>query len=225
MNLLDLFCGAGGAAVGYHRAGFDSIVGIDNRPQPNYPFSFIQADALVPPVDLDAFDLIHASPPCQHFTAYRRKRSVGEGIEDRYDDHLPGTRALLAGYPHIIENVPGSVRQDLELCGSMFGLDVRRHRWFEYGGGVPAPVLVPPHNHLLPRRFRPSTGRVDLRRTIEIGAWNEPLKLQKRSMGVDWDLTLRELSEAIPPAFTEYIGLAFLEALRRSLPRWPRPRR
>ena len=206
MRLLDLFCGAGGAAMGYHRAGFDDIVGIDNVPQPNYPFPFIQADALTPPVDLGTFDLIHASPPCQHFTRYR---NVHKDITSRYVDCLPETRELLAAVPHIIENVPGPVRQALELCGSMFGLDVRRHRWFEYGNAEP-PVLVPPHNHLLPRRFKSSTGRRNLRRTIEVGAWDESLETQQSAMGIDWITDVRMLSEAIPPAYTEFIGTAFL---------------
>ena len=209
-RLLDLFCGAGGAAMGYHQAGFDEIVGIDIAPQPDYPFTFVQADALASPVDLGAFDLVHASPPCQHFTRYR---NVHPDITTRYADCLPETRVLLAAVPHVIENVPGPVRKDVELCGSMFRLDVRRHRWFEYGNTEP-PILVPPHNHLPPRRFKSSTGRPNLRRTIEIGAWDESLERQQAAMGIDWITDLRMLSEAVPPAYTEYIGEAFLEQHR-----------
>ncbi len=206
-KVLDLFCGAGGAAAGYHRAGFD-IVGIDIVPQPDYPFTFIQADALVPPVDLSAFDLVHASPPCQPFTKYR---NVHKTISDRYLDHLPATRSLLSAVPHVIENVPGApMRIDLELCGSMFGLDVRRHRWFEFGN-IAAPILVPPHNHLRPRRFKSSTDRPNLRRTIEIGSWDEPIARQQSAMGIDWITDVRMLSEALPPAYTEFIGRAFLD--------------
>src|SRR3990172_6774790 len=102
MRLLDLFCGAGGAAVGYHRAGFDEIVGIDIVPQPRYPFTFIQGDALRPPVRLEGFDLLPASPPCQDF---RRYRNHVADITERYRDHLPATRSLLVGYPHVIENL------------------------------------------------------------------------------------------------------------------------
>ena len=219
MRLLDLFCGAGGAAMGYHRAGFVDIVGIDIEPQPNYPFRFIQADALVPPVKLAAFDLIHASPPCQHFT---RLRNVHPDIVTRYADHLTETRDLLAPrgmapVPYVIENVPGApMRIDVELCGSMFGLDaIRRHRWFEIDGWE-APILVPPHNHLPSRRFKNHEGPVFADRPITsrvatIGTWSLPLEDQKRWMGVDWSMTLRELSEAIPPVYTEYIGRAFLE--------------
>jgi len=203
VNILDLFCGAGGAAMGYHRAFPDAqIVGVDINPQPDYPFQFIQGDALVPPVDLDAFDLIHASPPCQHFTRYR---NVHKDITDRYEDLLQDTRKMLVGKVYVIENVPGApLTPDVELCGSMFGLDVRRHRWFELSGfEVP---LVPPHNHLLPRRFKSSTGRVNLRRTIEVGAWDEPIALQQDAMGMLWVTDVRMLSEAIPPAYTEYIA-------------------
>jgi DNA (cytosine-5)-methyltransferase 1 len=203
MRILDLFCGAGGASVGYHRVFPDAqIVGVDLAPQPDYPFRFIQGDATAPPVVLDAFDLIHASPPCQHFTRYRNNV---KDIATRYSDHLAETQALLAGRRYVIENVPGApLRTDVELCGSMFGLDVRRHRVFELGGfEVP---LVPPHNHLLPRRFKPSTGRENLRRTIEIGAWNEPLRLQQQAMDMPWVSQVRQLSEAIPPAYTEYIA-------------------
>ncbi len=214
MRLLDLFCGAGGAAVGYHRAGFDDIVGIDNQPQPNYPFRFIQADALAPPVDLAAFDLVLASPPCQHFTKYG---NVTKNIKELYADELDATRTLVGSVPHVIENVPGApMRIDVELCGSMFGLDsIRRHRWFEIDGWHP-PVFVPPHNHLPPIRFRshragPLAERPITNRVAEIGTWSIPLSDQKRWMGVDWKMTVRELSEAIPPAYTEYIGRAFLE--------------
>jgi len=214
MKLLDLFCGAGGAAVGYHRAGFDEIVGIDIAPQPNYPFRFIQADALAPPVDLASFDLIHASPPCQHFTALGRMTT---GLEDRYGDHLAAAQSLLKGFRSVIENVPGApMRIDVELCGSMFNLDaIRRHRWFEVGNWTP-PVLVPPHNHLPPIRFKshrrgPLAERPVTTRVAQIGSWSLPLEDQKRWMGIDWPVTIRELSEAIPPAYTEYIGRVFLE--------------
>jgi DNA (cytosine-5)-methyltransferase 1 len=101
--LLDLFCGAGGAAMGYHRAGFD-VVGVDVNPQPNYPFHFVQADAMAL-FDLSMFDAIHASPPCQQFTAYRRR---GAGVGDAYPDLIAATRDLLrgSGLPYVIENVP-----------------------------------------------------------------------------------------------------------------------
>lgn len=211
MRLLDLFCGAGGAAVGYHRAGFDEIIGVDIVDQPRYPFHFIRADALKPPVRLGDFDLIHASPPCQHFTRYRNKH---KDITERYSDHLPATRVLLASYPHIIENLTSApMRGDVELCGSMFGLDVRRHRWFE----MSFPALAPACNHKeWKRQFKSSTNRANPRFTIQVGAWNEPIERQKRAMGVDWPITVRELSEAIPPAYTEFLGAQFLDQLVRT---------
>lgn len=207
MRLLDLFCGAGGAAVGYHNAGFDEIVGMDIVPQPNYPFDFVQADAMTYP--LAGFDLIHASPPCQHFTRYR---NVRKDITDRYEDLIAPTRTALKGAntPYVIENVPKApIRRDVELCGSMFGLDVRRHRWFELG----EMTMIDPacdHSVWTERKYKQSSTRVNKRFTIEIGAWDEKLELQKECMGVDWKITVRELSEAIPPAYTEWIGTQFL---------------
>lgn len=201
--------------MGYSQAGFDEIVGVDINPQPNYPFEFVQGDVLTEwdwpaMVERHGFDLIHASPPCQHFTRYR---NVVKDITDRYEDLVAPTRELLeaSGVPYVIENVPGApICPDLVLCGSMFSLDVRRHRWFELGawsamgpGGC---------NHKgWARRFKSSTGRQNKRYTIEVGAWDEPLELQKEAMGVDWEIELRELSEAIPPAYTRFIGEQFLE--------------
>ena len=103
VRLLDLFCGAGGAAMGYHRAGFTEIIGIDIEPQPNYPFDFIQADALHPPVDIGTFDLIHASPPCQAFTVYGNNKNH---VKQDHVNLIPDTRHILAGHSYVIENVP-----------------------------------------------------------------------------------------------------------------------
>lgn len=205
MRLLDLFCGAGGAAMGYHQAGFDEIVGVDIHPQPNYPFEFIQIDSLE--AEIHGFDLIHASPPCQHFTAYRRNV---KDITDRYEDLISPTQALLQGTTYVIENVPKApIRPDLVLCGSMFDLDIRRHRWFE----VSFPVNSPSCDHSVwkERKYKPSSNRKNKRFTIEVGSWDEPLNLQKQCMEVDWEITVRELSEAVPPAYTKYIGEQFLE--------------
>ncbi len=206
-RLLDLFCGAGGAAMGYHRAGFE-VVGVDIKPQPNYPFTFWQVDALS--VSLTDFDAIHASPPCQHFTKYR---NAVKDIEDRYEDLLAPTRELLegTGLPWVIENVEGApLRNPVMLCGSMFDLDVRRHRLFEANWPLPEPDWPCRHKIWSPR-YKPSTGRrPGSRLSIEIGSWDEPLDVQKRAMGVDWTITVRELSEAIPPAYTEWIGAQLL---------------
>ena len=204
--LLDLFCGAGGASVGYDRAGFD-VVGVDIEPQPHYPFTFYQLDAMTFP--LDGFDAIHASPPCQKFTAYRRR---GGGVGDGYPDLIEPVRERLEaiGVPWVMENVARSpVRPLVHLCGSSFGLDVQRHRWFESN----VPMMSPPCAHGLQKpRFAHATNRKNLRRTVEIGVWRIPLPVQQKAMGIDW-MTLDELTEAIPPAYTEYIGGNLLETL------------
>lgn len=203
-RLLDLFCGAGGCSVGYHRAGFD-VIGVDIEPQPHYPFTFYQLDAMMFP--LNGFDAIHASPPCQAFTAYRRR---GAGVGDSYPDLIAPVRERLeaSGIPWVIENVARSpVRPLVHLCGSSFGLDVRRHRWFE----TSVPMMSPSCAHGLQKpRFAHATNRTNLRRTVEIGVWRIPLSVQQAAMGINW-MTLDELTEAIPPAYTEYIGRELLE--------------
>ena len=214
--LLDLFCGAGGAAMGYSRAGFE-VVGVDIKPQPNYPFEFVQADALdVPDPWLieRQFDAIHASPPCQHFTKYR---NAVKDITERYEDLIEPTRELLeqTGLPYVIENVEGAPLKDpVMLCGSMFELDVQRHRIFETNWPLDAPVWPCRHRIWSPR-FKSSTGRKpNSRLTLEVGSWDEPLERQKRAMGVDWKITTRELSEAIPPDYTEFLGESLLRHIQ-----------
>jgi DNA (cytosine-5)-methyltransferase 1 len=205
-RLLDLFCGAGGAAMGYHRAGFD-VVGVDINPQPDYPFVFRLAEAvnylrLRRDRIRGTYAVIHASPPCQSFTAYRRK---GYGVGDGYPDLVAELRELLAeiGIPYLIENVPGAPLIDpVQLCGSSFGLDVRRHRLFESN----LPLIAPPCDHAWQTpRFPPATNRSNLRRTVEVGVWRIPLTVQRDAMGIDW-MRLRDLSEAIPPAYTAHLG-------------------
>lgn len=207
-RLLDLFCGAGGAAMGYHRAGFH-VVGVDVVPQPNYPFEFHQADALTYPVD--GYDAIHASPICQGFTAYKRR----PGHVRPRPNLIPAVRERLtaAGVPYIIENVPGAPLIDpITLCGSAFQLDVRRHRLFESNIALTAPPCD--HNWQTPR-FPPATNRTNLRRTVEVGVWRIPLATQQKAMGIDW-MTVPELSLAIPPAYTEWLGRRLAAHLSRS---------
>ena len=227
-RLLDLFCGAGGAAMGYHRAGFD-VVGVDIAPQPNYPFEFWQLDALqelrrylIGDHYLGDFDAIHASPPCQAFTAYQRTGNVGD-----YPDLIAPVRELLqaTGLPYVIENVVGAPLQDSQmLCGTMFDppLEIQRHRIFETNWNLEPPTW--PCRHKLNGRDRYPGGRSKqrtgtstglVRATVEIGSWDIPIAKQQEAMGVDW-MTLEELSEAIPPAYTEFIGhqlFAHLEAV------------
>ena len=203
MRLLDLFCGAGGAAVGYHRAGFE-VVGVDLDPQPFYPFAFVQADALRPAVDLAAFDLIHASPPCQRFSTATRDA-------EKWPDLVAPIRAMLegSGVPWIIENVLGApVRRDVVLCGSMFGLQVQRHRAFEVSEHWPL-ILTPPHRHHEWPAGRPYTvtgdgGACDTAHSLK------PTRDHARElMGMPWALDRRGVIEAIPPAYTEWLAQQF----------------
>ncbi|MFA5053027.1 MAG: DNA cytosine methyltransferase [Parcubacteria group bacterium] len=230
-RLLDLFCGAGGAAVGYSRAGFE-VVGVDIKPQPHYPFIFLAGDALETlrlltggasigfgtPLHLTDFGAIHASPPCQAFTAYRRK---GHGVGDGYPDLIAATRTLLrqTGLPYVIENVKGAPLEDAAmLCGSMFDppLDVQRHRYFEWSGfdWLGAPLFC--RHKLWAPRFPAATNRKEnSRRTVEVGVRRIPLEIQQRAMGVDWNVTLEELSQMVPPRYTELIGHQLLQHIRR----------
>lgn len=212
MRLLDLFSCAGGAAMGYHRAGFE-VVGVDINPQPRYPFEHHVGDAIeFVNAHGHEFDAIHASPPCQTFTAYRRR---GAGVGDSYVDLIPQTRDALEriGVPYVIENVETAKAEligPVRYCGSSFGLDVRRHRLFESN----IPLNAPPCDHAWQTpRFPPATNRSNLRSTVEVGVWRIPLDVQRRAMGIDW-MGLRELSEAIPPAYTQHIGEQLLRAAR-----------
>lgn len=206
MRILDLFCGPGGAGMGYHQAGHE-VVGVDIENQPNYPFEFHQSDALDQRVPWHEFDAVHASPPCQLFSAYRRK---GYGVGSQALNLIPQTRAILAatGLPYVIENVEGArseLRDPTRLCGSMFNLAVQRHRLFETNWFT---GLWPGCNHgIWTPRYPAATNRNrNSRCTVEIGVWRIPLQTQRDAMGVHWDVTLKELSQMIPPAYTREIG-------------------
>lgn len=207
-RLLDLFCGAGGAAAGYADAGFE-VVGVDYEPQPNYPFEFRLMEWDEAPEH--EFDAIHASPPCQAFSAYRRK---GHGVGDKASDLIGDVRDVLelSGLPWIIENVPGAPLHDpIQLCGSSFRLDVRRHRLFE--SSVELGRTSPPCDHEWQTpRFPQATNRKNLRSTVEVGVWRIPLAVQQAAMGIDW-MSRKELSQAIPPAYTEWIGRRLIKTL------------
>jgi DNA (cytosine-5)-methyltransferase 1 len=210
-RLLDLCCGAGGAAVGYHRAGFD-VVGVDCMPQPRYPFEFHQADALTFP--LDEFDAVHASPPCQRFTraGWRRANINARYPQSRHPDVLTPLRIRLtaAGLPFVIENVPGApMRVDLELCGSMFGLPIRRHRWFEASWPLSPFTLTHRHEGRIFSIFGHGAGNKT--RGQHRGDWGTVAQWRD-AMGIDW-MVRDELSQAIPPAYTEWVGRQLLAVL------------
>lgn len=215
MKLLDLFCGAGGAGWGYQLAGFH-VVGVDIKPQKHYRGSFLQEDVLGllrQPENqgwLQQFDAIHASPPCQCYTALK---SVFDS--SKYADLVAPVRAELErlGKPYVIENVVGApLRRDLILCAAPFGLRSYRHRIFECN----FPVVQPDHpKHVVRvnRRKKNRRGHWDAGGFVtvvgDIGSYVGP-----EAMGIDW-MTGHELSQAIPPAYTEYIGRQLLAHLQQ----------
>jgi len=208
--ILDLFCCAGGAGMGYSLAGFD-VVGVDISPQPHYPFEFHQSDAIeFASKYASQFDAIHASPPCQSFSKYK---NVHKNLPERYPNLIPQTREELtkSRKPYIIENVPGApLTNYIVLCGSSFGLPIRRHRLFETSFFVWGMACA---HHWQKPQYPSSTGRRPMsRKTMEIGSWDIPVKQQREGMGIDW-MSLEELAEAIPPAYTQYIGTQLLQSL------------
>ena len=204
--LLDLFCGAGGAAVGYHRAGFD-VVGVDRNPQPNYPFPFHQADALA--FSLEGYHAVHASPPCQVYTTMNNRWG---------STSLPlisAVRTLMPDIPYVIENVPGARRHltnPLELTGEMFGLGVHRPRLFELGGWWTLAPARPSRQRDPVAVYGANDGRRLFTRTDGTSLHVASLPVAAAAMGIDW-MTWDELREAIPPAYTEYLGAQLLAHL------------
>jgi SAM-dependent methyltransferase len=213
--VLDLFCGAGGAAAGYKRAGFN-VVGVDIEPQPDYAgHAFVQADALlVAKSFVNALKpaLVHASPPCQGYTALKAVHGNAHPLL------IPKTRDMLNsfGVPYVIENVAGApIRKDMMLCGEMFGLGVIMHRYFELGlWKSPWTPLHVPHK-----------GRV---RGWRHGVWIDGPYVQVHGKGggkatvdearaakrINWTTNWQSLCDAIPPDYTDFIGGAFSESVR-----------
>ena len=209
--------------MGYHQAGFDEIVGVDNVPQPNYPFTFIQADALA---FMDAmmsgtedigYGLVHASPPCQHFSMATTNKEAHPDLVAKVREYLE-----IIGLPSVIENVMGApLRPDLKLCGSMFDLAIRRHRLFELEGWF---LWNPPTcRKSCPTGTWQVTGNAgtsegyDGRYTYHADGTRTPLGYKYRNlahaqelMGMPWAKRTREITEAIPPAYTKFIGEQFL---------------
>lgn len=219
MILLDLFCGAGGASMGYWRAGYKRIIGIDIDHQPNYPFEFIQGDAF----DLDiwptTFDAIHASPPCTEFTTINRQRKgyTGWMLDDSNLLRRASTMLKAFDVPHIIENVEGAPMPfntwHGQLCGSSFGLDLRRHRRFTCNRDLGKP---PPCDHRwqTPRFRSLAHKRKELSTVVTVAGhcnYDGELELRRRAMEIDWMINA-ELVEAVPPAYTEWLGTRMLAA-------------
>lgn len=207
-RLLDLFCGAGGAAMGYYRAGFE-VVGVDIKPQPHYPFEFHQADALTYP--LEGFDAYHASPPCQ---AYSRAFSPIVGHRKEHPDLVEPVREILkrTGKPSVLENVPGApLKNYIKLDGTMFGLKAIKERWFEVYG---TEILFTPQN------YENTLGMVKAGKLIgsmQHTCYPNEIRQTKENLagayGMDWFMTRHELRQAIPPAYTEYIGKYLMQAV------------
>jgi DNA (cytosine-5)-methyltransferase 1 len=204
MKLLDLFCGVGGASVGYAEAGFE-ITGIDLKHGKRYPFTYIKGDVLTYLNDMDflrSFDVIHASPPCQTHSITQHLRNA-QGKSTNKIDLIPQTRAALitSGKPYIIENVPGSPLIDpVQLCGSSFGLEVRRHRLFESNMDLIGSIC----DHKL--QGRPIGVYGSLNDQIPNGGKTATtIDEARNAMNMPWAIWT-ELVEAIPPAFTKYLG-------------------
>lgn len=222
-RLLDLFCKAGGAAAGYHAAGFD-VLGVDILPQPHYPFEFIQADAIETLIEVMAggkiaghtlrwFDAVHASPPCPRYSAITRPAA-----RPGHPDLVPVVQRLAwrLPVPYVIENVPGApLREPLLLCGAQFGLRtttagrgtvwLRRHRLFESN----VFLLAPGAGHEHPRL--PVIGVYGHGDGGGRG-WKGSFTDRQAVMRIDW-MNRDELANAIPPAYTEFIGTQLRAAL------------
>lgn len=223
-RLLDLFAGAGGASVGYERAGFD-VVGVDNRPQPHYLFGFVQADAL----DYLAahghkYDVIHASPPCQRWT----HGNVAGDQAGKHPDLITPTRALLlaTGLPYVIENVPRAPLIDpIVLCGTMFGLrtvdddgtvlHLQRHRLFESNMTLDPPPHVHPSGAQWAGAYGGARRDKHEARHVRKGGYVPPEHILRPLLDIDW-MTETEMFQAIPPAYTQHIGAQLLDHLRRA---------
>ena len=213
-RLLDLFCCAGGAGLGYSRAGFE-VVGVDIVPQAKYPLTFVQADAMtLDPKFIAMFDAVHASPPCQSYSDLAKRN----GNADEWPRLIEPVREMLVrtGLPYIIENVDGApLLNPAVLCGTMFkGLRVLRHRLFETN----FMVLVPPHGrhpkcHTMDKR-KSHYGKTDeMRDFVSVnGGGNCSVAAARDAMGIDW-MNKNELNEAIPPIYTQFIGEQLISQL------------
>lgn len=204
LRALDLFSGAGGAARGLQQTGYH-VTGVDIKPQPRYAGDvFIQADAMA--IDWTGYDLIWASPPCQRYS-----RITPANAKNNHPDLLPDVLSRLREQPtpYICENVDGTqhmMKNPLFLCGSMFGLDLWRHRWFELGN-TEAFFLLPTCNHsVFPVLITGTFRRKGIRRREYL------MHEKKNAIEIDW-MTGKELDDAIPPAYSRFLATAMKDAL------------
>ncbi|OSC69653.1 DNA methylase [Streptomyces sp. BF-3] len=217
--LLDLFCCAGGAGTGYHRAGFD-VIGVDIVERPNYPFTFVRADALeylaalIESGEIRRFKAAHSSPPCQAGCALTVGTNASQGWGGDHDDLVAPTRTLLerTGLPYVIEQPNGraKIRKDLSLCGEMFGLGVLRHRNFELGGWtIEQPAHLKHRGYV--RGYRHGVYRDGpYVAAYGSGGGKATVPEMQEAMGITWTDVREELTEAIPAAFSEHIDRALL---------------
>lgn len=212
VRVLDLFSGCGGAGKGYEDAGFE-VVGMDLSPQPDYPFEFIQADALLAGPILDQFDLIHASAPCQFDAAI--SRGTNKHLRHTYPDLIGPVREMLvkSGKPYVIENP--AARPDLVLCGESFELKVIRHRKFELGGWTAAPLKHEPHRGKVigvrhGKRITEEDGGYYYA-VYGNGGYKGTVAEWQDAMGIHWTNVRKSIAEAIPPAYTRYVGTEFMK--------------
>lgn len=212
-KLLDLFCCAGGASMGYYRAGFD-VVGVDHSPQPRYPFEFHQMDwrEALQKLDLSAFDVIHASPPCQGYSVTKSlSRSTAPKLIDVVRDELK-----ITGKAYVIENVPGAKRHlknPIVLRGNMFGLKVIRDRYFEIDPWIMSPPVTPLDGSTNSHR---GLSRLAVGGYITVAGYNYKVSEARVAMDCPWMIG-RELTQAIPPAYTEWIGSQLMSLLFREV--------
>lgn len=210
-RILDAFSCSGGAGTGYHRAGFD-VVGVDINPQPNYPFEHHVADA----VEFirrhgHEFDAIHASPPCQRDAAITK--GTNKHLRHMYPDLYPATRAVLeeVGVPYVIENP--AARPDVILCGEMFGLSVIRHRNFELGGWTAVQPEHPKHRGRVAGMRHGVWYQGPYFAVYGNGGGKGTVAQWQSAMGIDWTDVRKEIAEAIPPAYAEWIGERLMDVL------------
>lgn len=218
-RVLDLFCCAGGAAMGYHRAGFD-VDGVDIAHRPTYPFPYHRGDALarlahlIATGEIEQYGFVHASPPCQHGCALTVGTNHSQGWGRTHVDLVAPTRELLdrSGLPYVIEQPNGraKIRKDLTLCGEMFELGVIRHRNFELGGWTTEQLAHRAHRGRVRgwRHGRYFDGPYVA--AYGSGGGKPTIGELQQAMGITWTEVREELTEAIPPAYTQWIGRAYL---------------